>query len=369
MNNLDVTIDLNNFAEKVFDIALKIRPNWKLENLKIVDLKGGITNKLVACYSKDVGLDSLDTLLLRLYGEGTADFISRDDEISTMKIIKKCDLGPEFYCKFNNGICYQYLPGDIVNNKLIDNEKVCSKIAEALAKMHFLDFNGLLNAAEYQSKFNKKPFIFPRIRLIMNLVKEDYKAHMPHMTDEFLKTIPSHSKLKQEIDFLENFLTDYTNKHNSVIVFSHNDLLLGNIIYNNKDDSIKFIDYEYAEMNYQAYDIANHFNEFAGVDAPDYKLFPSKDYQMKWVRVYLNKFSDYVNEYYKYEGDKKLVVTDERVEQFYKEVNKFTLASHFMWATWSLVQAQNSSLDFNFVNYAQIRFDEYFRNKEAFVNL
>lgn len=28
--------------------------------------------------------------------------------------------------------------------------------------------------------------------------------------------------------------------------------------------SVKFIDYEYAGYNYQAYDIGNHFNEFAG---------------------------------------------------------------------------------------------------------
>ena len=29
-------------------------------------------------------------------------------------------------------------------------------------------------------------------------------------------------------------------------------------------ENVKFIDYEYAGYNYQAYDIGNHFNEFAG---------------------------------------------------------------------------------------------------------
>lgn len=28
--------------------------------------------------------------------------------------------------------------------------------------------------------------------------------------------------------------------------------------------TVKFIDYEYADYNYQAFDIGNHFNEFAG---------------------------------------------------------------------------------------------------------
>lgn len=47
------------------------------------------------------------------------------------------------------------------------------------------------------------------------------------------------------------------------IVFCHNDLLLANVIY--CGNTVSFIDYEYAGYNYQAFDIANHFIEFAGV--------------------------------------------------------------------------------------------------------
>lgn len=50
----------------------------------------------------------------------------------------------------------------------------------------------------------------------------------------------------------------------SPIVFAHNDLLLGNIIYDANSGNVTFIDYEYAERNYQAFDIGNHFAEFAG---------------------------------------------------------------------------------------------------------
>lgn len=47
-------------------------------------------------------------------------------------------------------------------------------------------------------------------------------------------------------------------------MFAHNDLLLGNVIYNKDEGTISFIDYEYAAYCYQAFDIANHFNEFVG---------------------------------------------------------------------------------------------------------
>lgn len=60
-------------------------------------------------------------------------------------------------------------------------------------------------------------------------------------------------ELKQALQYVE-----------SPIVFCHNDLLLANVIYSEEKHSVTFIDYEYANYNYQAFDIANHFAEFAG---------------------------------------------------------------------------------------------------------
>jgi len=48
------------------------------------------------------------------------------------------------------------------------------------------------------------------------------------------------------------------------VTFCHNDLLLGNIIYDEKTSKVSFIDFEYAMPNYPPFDVANHFNEFAG---------------------------------------------------------------------------------------------------------
>lgn len=72
--------------------------------------------------------------------------------------------------------------------------------------------------------------------------------------------IPSKAKLKQEIDELEAALSNC----DSPLVFSHNDLLLANAIVDRKTEKVTFIDYEYGDYNYQAFDIGNHFNEFPG---------------------------------------------------------------------------------------------------------
>lgn len=385
--NFDILIDEDNLKQNIVKMSRAIKPQWEkeIENIKIVNLNGGITNKLVACFLNQNGLDTSDTLLFRMYGKNTEKFISRENEISTMQLMKKHDIGPEFYCKFLNGICYEYLPGKIIDQKMIFDQEVSRKIAEAVASLHLVNFE----AAQAFKKSEQSPFIFPKIYELLKLLNEDYKTYMPHMTDEFLKTIPSVKTLFEEIKFLENHLVNYTKQNDSLILFSHNDLLLGNIVYNDSKRSIKFIDYEYGDFNYQAYDIANHFNEFAGVEEPDYSYFPDKQYQMRWyifyfyfidsifsyvfiiilnerLKIYLESFYAKVNDYY---NEKKLVLDETKLNQFYIEVNKFTLASHLMWAIWSLVQAQSSQLEFNFVNYAQIRFDRYFKTKDNLINI
>ena len=43
-----------------------------------------------------------------------------------MKILSECKLGPRIYCKFENGICYEFLPGVIVDLNILLNEEVFS---------------------------------------------------------------------------------------------------------------------------------------------------------------------------------------------------------------------------------------------------
>lgn len=76
----------------------------------------------------------------------------------------------------------------------------------------------------------------------------------------FVNSFGSITRLRIEFERLKSHLI----KTESPIVFAHNDLLLGNVIYNQDEGTIAFIDYEYATYNYQGFDIANHFNEFVG---------------------------------------------------------------------------------------------------------
>lgn len=135
---------------------------------------------------------------------------------------------------------------------------------------------------------------------------------------------------------------DALQRTNSPVLFCHNDLLLGNVIYTEESNKVTFIDYEYAEPNHQAFDIGNHFAEFPGIGsnfAIDYSQYPPRDYQLQWLRVYLEEFHK----------DSSEEISDESVEVLYKQVNKFALGSHFLWTCWSLIQAEHSTIDFDFI--------------------
>lgn len=305
-NNLELDVEVleENLENSVKIILAQIRPEWEahFSDLTISSLSGGISNKLFCCYLKSDGPDTSNTILFRVYGKNTEKFVNRQDEIATMKLMNSIKLGPKFYCTFKNGISYEYLPGSIADPKLVYEPLVFPKIAESVATLHLANFKGI--DTENDMNPNEKPFVYIKITELLNLIDEE---NMPKTNDKY-----SLKSLKEEFNFLWTRIEQYTKAHKSIILFSHNDLLLGNIIYNQTDKTIKFIDYEYSMMNYQAYDIANHFNEFAGVEHPDYSLFPSEEFQLKWIKCYLESFYSKLNRFFVKQSDTTHEIDDLR---------------------------------------------------------
>ena len=62
------------------------------------------------------------------------------------------------------------------------------------------------------------------------------------------------------------------NRQSTPLVLCHNDILLNNILYEENTNNVHIIDYEYLGANPAAYDIANHFAEYAGTDEVSSKL-------------------------------------------------------------------------------------------------
>ncbi len=133
----DIEINVNDLNVDILkDIAVQIKPIWShtdRNEIETVCVRGGITNSLYACYLKSNGLNHNETILFRIYGEYSENFISRSSEIETMCLMHKQDLGPRFYGNFRNGICYEYLPGSILDQEMVQNKEIYPKIAKAIA--------------------------------------------------------------------------------------------------------------------------------------------------------------------------------------------------------------------------------------------
>ncbi len=115
MLRFDFVLTENNLKEKVYEIGAQIKEHWTSKEITIKHLSGGTTNSLCACHLSTMPWNNNDTILFRIYGLHTEEFISRTDEVTNMVAMKKIGLGPQIYGQFANGICYELLSGEILS--------------------------------------------------------------------------------------------------------------------------------------------------------------------------------------------------------------------------------------------------------------
>ncbi|KAK4301440.1 hypothetical protein Pmani_026399 [Petrolisthes manimaculis] len=327
--------NLKNGARKIIS---HVRPEWKQDELQYKVYTDGITNQLIGVWYNDRN----SQLLIRVYGQMTEKFIDRGVEKNNFEILHKAGCGPELHAVFENGLCYGYIVGEPVTTDQIIQVPIWECVAKEMAKFHRI-----------QVENKGHPILFPKIRRFFSLMPDKFSD--PEKQKRLEKSGYTKESLQKEVEVLADKLESLK----CPVVFSHNDLLLGNVIWNNNQRTVNFIDYEYGGPNFQPFDIANHFNEFAGVDEVDYNRYPNKAFQYKWLRTYLAGYTNKTQE----------DVLEEEVEKWYVWVNKFALSSHLFWGSWALVQAEFSTIDFDFLGYGIIRLNEHFAKKDEYLGL
>jgi len=178
------------------------------------------------------------------------------------------------------------------------------------------------------------------------------------------------------------------------IVYAHNDLLSGNILHIENsteeaisspkvniglptylDDRVLIIDYEYGGYNYCAFDIANHFCEHAGFDFDLEKWYPKRPIQRAWCEAYLERVGIPIptskpnTKVENGEGNTVDTITEAFMDELLIRINQFTLASHFWWGLWAVVQGRYSPINFDFMSYAVERFKGYHKHKKEFFGM
>ena len=245
---------------------------------------------------------SVKKIIFRIFGNQSEILIDRNRELKNMKILAEQGLGANIVAEFENGIAYDFIEGRTIGQNDLMSSQIWPLIARKLAKLHKIPME------------NSQNLLWSRIQLWIDAAPdfEDYKhggvfRNKKELQDEFL--------------FLKNMLEDC----NSPLVFCHLDLNIPNILYDGED--VHFIDVEYAGPTYAAFDIANHFVQFVGIedDPLDWeRWYPDRAYQLSWLRTYLEAMS--------------APSSEADVEEMYSLVQKFVLCSHLQWGAWNLVQ-------------------------------
>lgn len=317
------------------------------EELKCTLVTGGITNQLFK-----VAPPQGQPLLVRVFGgEG---MIDRDLENATYVALSEAQLAPPYYGRFGNGRIEGFLPSRALELGDMAEPSVFPLVAEQMAKLHKFDPKDL-------AVFYREPSLWAQLiawleqaqgsvtKLKAGCFGEEVARRTTVLEYDLLG--PSLERARKEIaDLQREIPTDAPS------IFSHNDVLSGNVLKDPATGEVRLIDFEYGGCNFRGFDIANHWNEWAGGTqegmngVPEYGRFPTSLQQLDFCKAYLRKAQG----------------SEEGVEALVKESLKFVLVNHWYWGMWALNRAAEEGIkEFDYIQYARHRLARYYAVKEC----
>ncbi|KAB5574737.1 hypothetical protein PHYPO_G00212480 [Pangasianodon hypophthalmus] len=329
---------------------------WKTitqEDFEISIVSGGLSNLLYKCSLPDhvnpIRAEP-SCVLLRIYGAILQGVDSLVSESVMFAILAERELGPRLYGIFPEGRLEEYLPSKRLCTEHLQHPDISAEIANKMARFHRMVM-----------PFNKEPkWLFVTMERYMEQINNITFVREAHIK-KFKKLMKY--DLPAELANLRALLAETP----SPVVFCHNDVQEGNILLldsrdQDSSDKLMLIDFEYSSYNYRGFDFGNHFCEwvydYTYDKWPFYKAnldnYPTREQQLHFFRNYLSENEDSVRE------------DQAEMEQMITEANRFALASHFFWGLWSIIQARISKIEFGYMDYAQHRFDSYFKQKKLF---
>lgn len=228
--------------------------NLPVESFEIRRLSAAMTNTVYIISKNEASLYSEPRkVLLRVYGEGIESILNRSDEISWFLKLSKARAGPLLLATFQNGRIEEYIESVTLTPNMMRRQDVSRGIAKSMANFHTLPID------QDEQEF----VLWRRLESWRSEAKASLMSLLPKSSAEqleVLKKIKSFGVLSESKELAEFY--EFLCSFRSPVVPCHNDLQHGNILLT-ESGKIVLIDYEYGGMNFAAFDIANHFCEWA----------------------------------------------------------------------------------------------------------
>lgn len=337
--SIDIALPSSEMEAQVRDVCRTLIKRWSgLNNsqFKVERVSGGITNLLLKVSVKNEHEEDVP-VTVRVFGPNTDVVIDRERELQAICYLSAAGFGAKLLGVFENGMVQSFIDACTLTPTDMSKPKLAAEIARQLRKFHEMEIPGSKDPQLWTD-------IFKFLDKASSLRFEDTAKQAKYASISFDELREEAMSLKVVTDCL-----------NAPIVFAHNDLLSGNLMLSEKEEKLYLIDFEYGSYNFRGYDIANHFNEYAGFEC-DYSLYPDKDSQYHFFRHYLSP-------------DNPELASESELEVIYVETNCYALASHLFWAFWAIVQAKYSPINFDYLEYFFLRYNEYRKQKDRFISL
>jgi ethanolamine kinase len=319
-----------------------------------------------------------EAVAVKVFGDKTELVVDRAAEAAAVAALGTAGFGPQVMATFANGRAERFLHCHTLRPEQMVSPPYRERIAAALARFHAV-------VPPNPPHDRNHPSLWPSIRKWLDEARG---------LDWSLEAVPDAKKreaaARLDFDALERDVERVRRAcelTRSPVVFAHNDLLSGNILVlqrvgggdwddeegegeggegggatapkNKKEDEtgpLTFIDFEYGAYNPRGFDLANHFNEYAGFEC-DYGRYPHGDAAKRpFLEAYLSAAREKAG--LVVEGDSQPSDEERSLTNLCAEVDAFSLASHAYWGVWSIIQARYSPIDFDYMSYHALRWKE-----------
>ncbi|CAH8596085.1 unnamed protein product [Heterobilharzia americana] len=342
---IDVRVLDADDQENIWKILKYVFPSWSEKYTKVQALEEGLSNTVLR-FDYDNKEDAPKSILMRIRKKLVDSILNRWDEIKHMCILHQLGNEQELYAVFQNGLVYSFLQGSTIHVDRFSVPEYSELIIDRLARLHSLPTKeALLLGFSDSQKFTR-------------------------LKNEF----PSQTCLLNEVSYLEKLLSNVI----SPVVLCHNDLLAGNIVLSPNEKSVHFIDFEYCGFNHAAFDIGNHFCEFAGINVVNFDKYPTKEYQRMWINSYLTAKDYYTKKFNKQDHQSvnqmnqngyclpsffssnhvdqdDQCVNKSLVDKWLVEVNNFAMAAHLFWGVWAVILSNQEQNKFDYLSFSTDR--------------
>ena len=291
------------------EICYELLPEWQGLDIKISQLRGGITNKLYRVSS------TKGDCTVRVFGDRTDLFIDRDQEADTVQKMSEIGVTSKLI-KFipDKGVTIVEFIDDaiVLKNEHFLDPSLHPKIVDPIRKIHS-------SGVRLKRIFNPLHEVMK-----MSAIVKGLNADYPEF--DIAGTIQHLIKLSSIINIPE---TEYT--------ACHNDLLADNFILIKDEARDKYsapmyiIDWEYGGMAPRFYDIADMFQEI---------LVPRK-VEEQIVAQYCS---------------------GRNTQRFLFFIDLYKPFPDIYWFLWSLIQLNISNIDFDYYSYGKIKYENAIKN-------